>query len=146
MTTFEKIADPVERDRALRSAAFGYIADHPLRFLELAGLKFIRMWRPWPANDGYRNFATILIAILSFAPVVLLAGMGVFLKRTMVRRLSPILWFALGYTAVHMILVGTIRYRLPLEPFLLILSSVAISYLVRAMLSFLARARERIAT
>lgn len=144
LTTFEKIADPVERDGALRSAAFRYIADHPLRFLELAGLKFIRMWRPWPANDGYRNFATILIAILSFVPVALLAGMGVYLKRTTVRRLSPILSFALGYTAVHMILVGTIRYRLPLEPFLLILSSVAISYLVRAMLSFLAR--ERIAT
>lgn len=144
LTAFKKIADPVERDRALRSAAIGYIADHPLRFLELAGLKFIRMWRPWPANEGYRTFATILIAILSFVPVVLLAGMGVLLKRTMVRRLSPILLFALGYTGVHMILVVTIRYRLPLEPFLLILSSVAISHLVRAMPLFLAKARDRI--
>ena len=144
LTAFKKIANPVERDRALRNAAVGYIADHPLRFLELTGLKFIRMWRPWPANEGYRSLATVVIAISSFVPVVLLAGMGVFLKRTMVRCLSPILLFALSYTAVHMILLGTIRYRLPLEPFLLILSSVSISYLVRATPSFLARARERI--
>jgi hypothetical protein len=145
LTAFQGIVDPLERDRALRNAAFGYIIDNPQRFLELAGLKFIRMWRPWPANEGYKNFATILIAIASFVPVLLLASMGLFLKRSIVRRLSPILLFGLGYTGVHMILVGTIRYRLPLEPFLLIFSGAAASYLFQAIRTVLAQARDRVA-
>jgi hypothetical protein len=142
LTAFQGISDPVERDRALRNAAFAYIADHPQRFLELAGLKFIRMWRPWPANEGYRNFATILIAITSFVPVVLLASIGLFLKRRMLRRLSPILFFALCITGVHMILVSTIRYRLPLEPFLLIFAGATANHFLQIIL---ARARGRIA-
>src|SRR5204862_82672 len=81
VNAFKEIVDPVERDRALRNAAFAYIIDNPQRFLELAGLKFIRIWRFWPANDGYKSFATIFITVASFVPVLLLAGMGLFLKR-----------------------------------------------------------------
>ena len=51
----------------------------------------------------------------------------------MVRRLSPILLFGLGYTVVYMALVGTIRYRLPLESFLLIFSGAAAGYLIRTV-------------
>lgn len=138
---FSEIADPVERDRALRNAAFTYIVDNPQRFLELAGLKFIRMWRLWPANEGYKNFATIFIAIASFAPALVLAGMGLFLRRRMSRRLSPILLFGLGYTGLIMIFVGTIRYRLPLEPFLIIFAGAAASYLSQTVPAVVAQYR-----
>ena len=60
-------------------------------------------------------------------PILLLAGIGLVLKRSVLRRLTPVFLFAVAYTAIHMILVGTIRYRLPLEPFLLIFASVAAS-------------------
>ena len=145
LTAFKGIADPVARNRALQNAALAYISNNPQRFLELAGLKFIRMWRLWPANDKYKNFATVLVAIASFVPVLILATMGLFLKRRMMRRLSPILLFGLGYTGVHMIIVGTIRYRLPLEPFLLIFAGAAASYLIRAIQSILARPHDQVA-
>jgi hypothetical protein len=145
LTAFKGIADQIKRDRALRDAALAYIIDNPRRFLELAGLKFIRMWRLWPANDKYKNPAVILVAIASFVPVLILASMGLVLKRSMMRRLSPILLFGLGYTGVHMILVGTIRYRLPLEPFLLIFAGAAVSYLIRAFQSILARPHDQVA-
>jgi hypothetical protein len=130
---FDTIADPIERNRAIRSAALSYIVGNPQRFLELAGLKFIRMWRLWPANEGYRSAVTVIVAVASFVPVLLLAGLGWFLNRGTTRRLSPILLFGLGYTAIHMVLVGTIRYRLPLEPFLLIFAGSAASWLFQAM-------------
>ena len=120
ITEFQKIADPIERDRALRDSAIAYIRDHPKRFFELAGLKFIRMWRLWPAHEGYSSLSTVLISIVTFVPVLLLSTLGLFYSRRELRRLSPILLFGLGYTAAHMVLVGTIRYRLPLEPFMLI--------------------------
>lgn len=145
LTAFKEITDLVERDRVIRNAAIDYIFDNPKQFLELAGLKFIRIWRPWPANEGYRSLFTILVALVSFVPVLIFAGVGLFLKRRMLRRLLPILLFGLGYTAVSMIIVGTIRYRLPLEPLLIVLSGATGSYFVRAVLSILARARDRVA-
>ncbi len=73
---------------------------------------------------------TIVIAVLSYVPVLLLASVGLWLTRRNVRRIAPILLFGVGYTVVHMILPATIRYRLPLEPFLLIFAGVTCSYLV----------------
>jgi hypothetical protein len=68
-----------------------------------------------------------LISAFTFVPVLLLSGLGLLFARNNMRRLSPVLLFGLGYTAINMIMAGTIRYRLPLEPFLLILASFAVS-------------------
>ena len=122
LSTFANITDPIKRDAALRDAAIDYIVHNPQRFLKLAALKFQRIWQFWPVNDAFRNTSTVIISVGSFAPVLLLAGFGLFAKRRLLRQLSPILLFALGYTGVLMILVGTIRYRLPLEPFLIVLA------------------------
>ena len=140
---FQEIADPVQRDAIAKKVALAYIIEHPRHFFELAGLKFMRMWRPWPANDGYKNLPTILIAVLSFVPVLLLALGGVFLTRQIVRRIAPILLFWIGYAAVHMILPATIRYRLPLEPFLLIFAGITLSYFVDPKLFRLTLVRDK---
>jgi len=132
---FANITDPIERDRALRNAAIDYIVHNPQRFLELAGLKFLRVWRITPVNDAYRSVSTFVISILSFVPLLLLAAFGLFLTRQYLRKLSPIFLFALGYTAVHMVFVGTIRYRLPLEPFLIIFAGVGLSGLLKKLLA-----------
>ena len=92
-------------------------------------------------QEGYRNFATILLTIITLIPILLLKSLGLFLKRRMARQLSPILLFGLGYTGVNVILVGTTRYRLPLQPFLLIFADAATSYLIQAVLFNMARAR-----
>jgi len=131
VTEFATIADPIERDRALRNAAFAYIVHNPQRFAELAVLKFLRIWRLWPANEAYRTTAAAVILFASLVPVLLLAGLGLYANWDRRRALSPVLLFGIGYTAVHMVLVGTIRYRLPLEPFLIILAGAGASYLVR---------------
>jgi hypothetical protein len=99
----------------------------------MAGLKFLRFWRLWPENARYSNPLAIAVSVLSIVPVLLLAGVGAFLARRELRRLSPILLFGAGYTLLHMALVGTIRYRLPLEPFLICFSGVAISAMLRTM-------------
>ena len=127
---FARIHDPIERDRALRNAAADYILNNPRRFLELAGLKFSRMWRLAPYNETYRSVGTIVVSIVSFVPILLLAGIGLFAQRRRLHRVSPVLFFGLGYTAVHMILVGTIRYRLPLEPFFIIFAGAGFRSLI----------------
>ena len=131
LSNFANITDPIERDRALRNAAVDYIVHNPQRFFELAGLKFLRIWRPWPANDAYRNFGTIVVSVASFVPVLLLAGIGLLMNRQHLRRLSPILVYAAGYTAILMILVGTVRYRLALEPFLVVFAGSGAAFFLK---------------
>jgi 4-amino-4-deoxy-L-arabinose transferase-like glycosyltransferase len=93
---FVHLRDPVERDRALREAAVNFIVENPGRFLELAWLKFTRIWRPWPVNAGYSSLGVILMTAGSFLPVLVLGAVGIVLRRRMLRRLSPIFLFAAG--------------------------------------------------
>jgi 4-amino-4-deoxy-L-arabinose transferase-like glycosyltransferase len=132
-TSFDAIRDPVARDRAMRDAAIAYIIEEPGRFLSMAWVKFVRMWRAWPSHESYSNPLVVAASVLSFVPVLLLAAIGLILSRRQLRRLAPILLFGLGYTLLHMALVGTIRYRLPLEAFLICFSGVAISALVQTV-------------
>lgn len=128
-SAFAAAGNVVAQDRAMREAALSYIAANPGRFVELAGLKFLRFWRPWPANPGYAKFAIIALSVATFFPLIILSAAAIVMTRRHLRLLSPILLFGLGYTAIHMVLAGTIRYRLPLEPFMLILSGAAASAL-----------------
>jgi hypothetical protein len=129
---FQHIRDPVARDRALRDAAIKFMLENPRRVVELAALKFVRIWRLWPHHQAYSNWAYTLGLIGSFAPVCLFAlvyllGIG---RRELVL-ISPLLLFIGYYTAVHMLLLGTIRFRLPFEPYLLIFAAMGLVSLLR---------------
>lgn len=128
---FQSIGNPIERDRAMRDAAVGYIAGHPGRFVELAGIKFLHFWRLWPLHPAYADPATVIVSVAALAPVLLLAAVGIFQARHELRRISPVLLFGLGYTAIHLVMPATIRYRLPLEPFLIVFAAYAVSRLFR---------------
>jgi len=121
---FEKIPDPIARDLAYRDAAVRYITEDPVRFVKLAGLKFTRFWRLWPFAEEYRTPLYVVGSIVSFVPVLVLAIVYlIFFSSGHFVRIFPLLLF-IGYlTAVHMVMVGSIRYRLPLEPFLIVLAA-----------------------
>ena len=125
---FDDIPDPVARDLAFRNAALDYIRENPGRFLELAWQKFLRFWRPWPYAPEYRNSFYIVMSLLSYGPVLLLSLAYLALwGRQDLRAILPMLMFTIYLTAVHCVLVSSIRYRLPIEPFLVIFASVALS-------------------
>jgi hypothetical protein len=124
LSEFEKIPDPIARDRAYRDAALKYITEDPVRFIKLAGLKFTRFWRFWPSAEEYRTPLYVVGSIISFVPVLVLAIVYlIFFSSGNFVRIFPLLLF-IGYlTAVHMVMAGSIRYRLPLEPFLIVLAA-----------------------
>lgn len=129
------IKDPIERDRALRNAAVRFIVENPGRFVELAGLKFMRIWRPWPYAAEYSSAFLSVVSAASFIPILLPAFAGVFWgARRYGAKLIPIGLF-IGYTtAVHMVTIGSLRYRFPMEPFLVILAASPLAWLVRHFL------------
>ncbi len=129
------IQDLVERDRVLRDAAVRFITENPRRFIELAGLKFMRIWRPWPYAAEYSSAFLSIVSAVSFLPVLLLALAGAFQgARRYGVKLIPIGLF-IGYTtAVHMVTIGSLRYRFPMEPFLVILAGAPLAWIVRYLL------------
>ena len=132
MTPFNSIADPVKRNAALEHAAFEFIVHNPVRFIELAGVKFVRFWRLWPYAGEYEKPWIIAASLMSYGVVLALAA--VYLASsglTNFRILSPILLLTVYLTLIHMATIGSIRYRFPLEPFIVVLAAAEIVILRR---------------
>jgi 4-amino-4-deoxy-L-arabinose transferase-like glycosyltransferase len=124
MTPFQGIADPLARDRAMRDAALSYIAEDPPRFFKLAALKFLRFWRLWPFAQSYSGPVYVIASLISFVPILALALAQIATSnRATLVRIGPIVLFAAYLTGIHMVIVGSVRYRLPIEPFLIVLAA-----------------------
>jgi 4-amino-4-deoxy-L-arabinose transferase-like glycosyltransferase len=127
LSRFDEIKNPVARNAAMKAAAYEFIAEQPGRFIELAGLKFVRFWRLWPYAPEYERPAIFVVSVLSFGSVLMLTLF--FLATASWRQMgavSPILVFGAFLTAAHMLTIGSIRYRLPLEPFMIVFAAAGI--------------------
>jgi len=131
LTEFLKIKDPIKRNNALKHAAFAFIKENPERFIELSGLKFIRFWRLWPYAPEYEKPMYIIISLLSYGLVLLFSIIFLFkYLKNYFRAFLPIILLVLYFTFIHMILLASIRYRLPLEPFLIMMASYSFVNLI----------------
>lgn len=129
---YSAIANPVARDEAVKHAVFEYIKSDPQRFLAQAVLKFLRFWRPWPYAEPYSNRFYVLASGLSFGPVLIMSlAFFATARRVHLVQITPILFFIAYLTAIHMVFPASIRYRLPLEPFLTILAAAGTVELAR---------------
>ncbi|MBT4039774.1 MAG: hypothetical protein HOC63_05400 [Rhodospirillales bacterium] len=124
---FKDISDLIARNQAYKDAAIDYIVEDPAHFVYMAGVKFVRFWRLWPFAPEYQQSHIIVASILSYGTVLFLS-LGFFFRRpsNQIIRAMPFMLFAAYLTAVHMVTIGSIRYRLPVEPFLIVLASITL--------------------
>ncbi|HUU68564.1 MAG TPA: glycosyltransferase family 39 protein [Planctomycetota bacterium] len=111
----------LQADRLFYRMAFRWIGEHPGRFVELLGAKFVRLWRPWP-HASEVGVKEAVVAGVSFVPVLVLAVWGAITAR---RRWRDLLLFYLviGYTTgICCLYMAITRYRAPLMPLLLVLA------------------------
>jgi 4-amino-4-deoxy-L-arabinose transferase-like glycosyltransferase len=109
-----------ERDQHLKQRAIAYMKNNPGRCVELALIKFWNMWRPYHTDT--RSISK-LVMCCTYVPIVFFALVGMcFSLRWWRRYLLFYLLFAY-YIGVHMVLIGIIRYRYPMEPFLIIFAA-----------------------
>ena len=111
-----QVLDEVQRDRYLSQAASDYAGGHPGRVWELAGAKLARMWSPAPLSEQYGRTALRLAALaysLPFDALVLLGLLwGGMPGRARVFLITPAVYFSI----IHALTVGSLRYRVPVEP------------------------------
>ena len=145
--------DEVARDRHLRQAAWAYIGRHPGRFVRAAGTKIAALLSPVPTpygrgrldrRDGrivvvdYRTPARHrALAVIVPHGIVLLAGAAACGWAAWRGWLScPRGAAVLGalvvmVLALHAVTFGETRFRLPLDPILIVLTSVGVCACVR---------------
>ncbi len=106
-----------------QQAAATWAWTHPTEVLVLAGKKFLKIWSLWPDGGQINSTATRLAITLSSFSVLLLA---LWYGRTLLGRFD---WFyaicfvpSIYFTLLHMVFVGSVRYR---EPAILVLIPLA---------------------
>jgi hypothetical protein len=107
-----------EVDRLYRDRAWEFVRENPGRTLELAVLKQARFWKPWPtADEADGNVLRIACGAMSaWLAVGAVLGIRRVLGRPGERRaLGPTLGPLLCLAALHAVIVGSLRYRVPGE-------------------------------
>ena len=98
-----------------KDQAIAFAKQNPGKAFSLGLVKLGRFWSPVPNAAQFQSIGPQGACLLGFVPIMLLAVRGIWLCRghawPLVLCLSPIIYFSL----LHMIFVGSIRYRLPAE-------------------------------
>ena len=110
-------------DRRLAGAAVAWARANPGRAVELAGIKFLRTWNVWPNESSFRAWPLRLVVLATYTPLLALALVGIW---RFTRRGWPyvLAWLpAVYFTLLHMVFVGSIRYREPAMLGLIVLAA-----------------------
>ncbi len=102
-----------QNDLFLRDLALQWARENPGRALELAGIKFLRLWNIWPNEPAFRSLPLRLAVACTYVPLMLLAGFGAWRHRSLGWPIVLLILPAVYITGLHVIFVASIRYRQP---------------------------------
>ncbi|MBL4886459.1 MAG: glycosyltransferase family 39 protein [Planctomycetaceae bacterium] len=115
-----------EMNRFYKDQAVEFARQNPGRAFELGMIKLWRYWKPWPNADQFQNPALVAVVALGFLLLVGWAVCGGCLLYENLELLFlctlPIVYFS----ALHMLFVSSLRYRLPAEYPLAVLAAIGL--------------------
>jgi len=120
------IPGEVAQSRAYSLAAENFIAAHPGRFLQLCVMRLGAFWAIVPNAAAYRSGLFMWVAALTTGPMLVMAVVGVAGTRWTWRRLMPLYVLIAYFTALHTLTIASLRYRLPIEPYLILFASAGV--------------------
>jgi 4-amino-4-deoxy-L-arabinose transferase-like glycosyltransferase len=100
-------------DNRMRDAAIGWAKNNPGRVVQLAGIKFARIWSPLPNAAEFQSWTFRLAILLGYTPLILLAVGGVVRFGCRSWPFALCAMPAVYFTCLHVIFVASIRYRQP---------------------------------
>lgn len=135
-SVYAKYRNIAVRDSVLYDMGLRYASSDPGRFVRLSAAKALNFWRLYPQPmTGVQPVAgkEKLLSLLSYG---LLLPFGLVWLFRSLRRSSGawlILLVFIAYTAVHAVFISKVRFRLPIDPYIMIYASGALI----ALLDFL---------
>ena len=118
-------------DQVYRREAIVWARTHPWRVVQLAAIKFRRLWSPWPNEPRLRSVPIRILVAATYLPLLVLSLWGVWRYRL---RGWPyaLCWLpSIYFTALHLVFVASIRYR---EPAMIAMIPLAAATLVERVL------------
>jgi 4-amino-4-deoxy-L-arabinose transferase-like glycosyltransferase len=131
--------EEIQRDKILYKMTFKVIKENPKRFLFLMKNKFKRFWNIVPnATEFERKILYRFISVFSFGIMMPFFIIGFFIS---IKNKKALFFHTLiiFFTIFHMFFLASIRYRLPIEPFYIILSVHALCELPMFAKHYLSR-------
>lgn len=110
-----------------RDEAVHWARANPLRVLQLAGIKFVRMWNIIPNEPMFRSWPIKLGVAATFAPILILGCFGAWKYACLGWPYLLAILPAVYLTLLHMIFVASIRYREPAMLGLIVLAAAVIA-------------------
>ena len=115
--------NPIVLDKKLTKEALNYIKHNKKKFLKNSFKKFKRFYRITPYSESISKSIRYIYTI-SYLPILILSILSLFyLKRKYFFKLIPIFYLIFWITLIHTITFASVRYRFPIESFMIILSS-----------------------
>jgi hypothetical protein len=117
-------------DKVLMPIALQYIAENPGRTLVLFAKKVLTLFTPFTKTITTNQYTTTfyrVVAIISSLPLLLFAAAGAWLGLRADRRLMLVYALLGSIITAYGLLNTCTRFRLPLDPFLIILAAVALT-------------------
>jgi 4-amino-4-deoxy-L-arabinose transferase-like glycosyltransferase len=114
-------------DAMLRGEAWRWAVAHQGQAVQLAFIKLGRVWNIWPNEPAFRSWAARLIVLCSYVPVATLGVVGAWRLRG-VGWPAWLCWLPAVYVSLlHMVFVGSLRYREPAMMGLIVLAAAECS-------------------
>jgi 4-amino-4-deoxy-L-arabinose transferase-like glycosyltransferase len=117
-------------DQLMRNESLDWALDHPRRVADLATTKLFRLWNVWPNEPSFRSWPVRLAIFSAYTPILLLAIVGFWQNRRNYLGVMFLAAPAAYFTALHIIFIGSLRYRQPAMLTLAILAAAAICSLL----------------
>ena len=126
----------VEADRIYTEEAKRYIAANPKHFVILSLKKGLSLWRfdPSPTTKGYSRLQKLypLASIATYTPIFCFTILGLFMAGREQKRVM-LLWvfFGAAFTLLHALFIAKVRFRLPLDHFMIVMAAFGFTALVQ---------------
>ena len=109
-----------ERDRICKEKALGWIKANPDKFYYLLHRRFLHFWRLYPMMAyKWQKYA----AIATSGVYMVLAAAGILLSLRRIKTTSLLLALFASYSLPHIFFVVTLRYRVPIDPYIMIFAA-----------------------
>ena len=112
----------------MRDAALSWARAHPGSTGKLMAIKLTRMWSPWPSAEELRGGWLAPLVLLGYLPLILLAIWGAVRYASRGWPIVLCIIPAFYFTGLHIIFVGSIRYRQPAMLSLIVLAAAVVMH------------------
>jgi hypothetical protein len=116
----------LEEDQWKKNQAIIFVKENPIFFLENGVRKFVRLWSLWPNSVAHQSWIYKAISLFSFGPILFFSLIGVWVLKENRRDIALMVGLVGYITLLHVVTLGSIRYRLPLEPIMIVIASMTL--------------------